>query len=182
MPDTGQRHDILLSPRCYWEFGQQSKSQVEQTQWAQTRTNTYKHLYVIWGGRLGSRYPKVRYIKSTRVLSGLGRTLKITETQPFTCVPVKVLRPFQGKADGRQCPWTFCSRKCGMHIYGKCFCYGSCISMHQYCCEKWVGLNPSGKGPTAAPPSGNGSTGSALGGVQQEYIKVRNSWGEGGGR
>ena len=25
-PDTGQRHDILLSPRCYWEFGQQSKS------------------------------------------------------------------------------------------------------------------------------------------------------------
>ena len=25
-PDTGQRHDILLSPRCCWEFGQQSKS------------------------------------------------------------------------------------------------------------------------------------------------------------
>ena len=44
-----------------------------------------------------------------------------------------------------------------------------------YCCEKWVGLNPSGKGPTAAPPSGNGSTGSALGGAQQEVIKVRNS-------
>ena len=43
------------------------------------------------------------------------------------------------------------------------------------CCEKWVGLNPSGKGPTAAPPRGNGSTGSALGGVQQEFIKVRNS-------
>ena len=25
-PDTGQPHDILLSPRCCWEFGQQSKS------------------------------------------------------------------------------------------------------------------------------------------------------------
>ena len=24
-PDTAQRHDILLSPRCYWKFEQQSK-------------------------------------------------------------------------------------------------------------------------------------------------------------
>ena len=37
-----------------------------------------------------------------------------------------------------------------------------------------MGLKP-GKGPTAATPSGNGSTGSALGGAQQEVIKVRNS-------
>ena len=32
-----------------------------------------------------------------------------------------------------------------------------------------------GKGPTAAPPSGNGSTGLALGGVRHELINVRNS-------
>ena len=32
-----------------------------------------------------------------------------------------------------------------------------------------------GDSPMAAPPSGNGSTGSALGGVGHELIKVRNS-------
>ena len=32
-----------------------------------------------------------------------------------------------------------------------------------------------GGGATAAPPSGNGSIGSALGGVGHEFIKVRNS-------
>ena len=41
----GQRLDILLSPRCYWEFGQQSKSQVEQIGHAKiTQTDAFNYM------------------------------------------------------------------------------------------------------------------------------------------
>ena len=44
-PATAQRHDILLSPRCYWEFGQQSKSQVEQIGHAKiTQTAAFNYM------------------------------------------------------------------------------------------------------------------------------------------
>ena len=58
-PDTGQRHDILLSPRCYWEFGQQSKSQVEQIGHANiTQTDAFNYMSYHFLCKRGIRPPR----------------------------------------------------------------------------------------------------------------------------
>ena len=73
-PDTGQRHDILLSPRCDWEFGQQNKSQVEQVGHAKiTQTDAFNYMSYHFLCKRGIRPARTEQflVRIFRILSGV---------------------------------------------------------------------------------------------------------------